>query len=135
MARKPKEFEEHPTSFTEAQDDGLVRGICLHVTDGDTADFLLDLGWLQYAYETVRLRGIDTPEIYRPENDEELAAGQEAKGFVESLVLDQPVLIRSYKDKTTFGRFVADVWYYTDGGNTRGLADRLREEGYDWSDR
>jgi len=108
--RKPLEFEEHPISFTTAEFAGLTRGYCHHVTDGDTIDVFLDLGFHNYAYETLRIHGIDAPEIFRPKSDEEREAGERAKARVVELCLDRHVLVRSYKDRQTFGRFVADVY-------------------------
>jgi len=133
--RKPAEFALHPVSFTAAQNAGLVRGHCTHVTDGDTIDVFLDLGFHNYAYETLRISGIDAPEIYRPSNAAEREAGQRARLRVGALCLGRPVLIRSYRDHQTFGRFVADVYVHpteaSDSslpGDWRDLASILVEE-------
>lgn len=138
MARKPEEFTSFPVSFEEAREAGLTRAVCRHVVDGDTQDFLLDAGWLLYAYETVRLRGIDTPEIYRPKSQAEREHGQEVRAFVERLILNQPCLVQTYKDRTSFGRFEADVWHRASGGDLvvgavawARLADTLREAGFE----
>jgi len=110
MPRKPTEFAEHPASFSEAQAKGLCRAVCKHVVDGDTFDVLIDLGWNCYAYETLRLHDVDTPEIFRPKSEAERDLGLKARYRVTELILDKPVLIRSFKDAETFGRFVADVY-------------------------
>ncbi len=123
--RKPKQFDDHPAPFEPP----VYRGVCTHVVDGDTFDLMIDLGLYQYAYESVRLAGIDTPEIFRPADETELARGHAAKAAVEALILDQPVLLRTHRDRTTFGRFVADV-HFLEGGEWRDLATWLREEGH-----
>lgn len=109
MPREPNEIAEHPLSYPEARDHATQRALCKHVVDGDTFDFLIDLGWYQYAYETIRLHGMDTPEIWHAENNAEEEHAHEAKERVEELILDEPVLLRSYKLDTSFGRFDAHV--------------------------
>ena len=109
MARKPPAFQDHPISFADAIEHGLVRGVCLYVSDGDTADFLLDLGWFQYSYTLLRFKGIDAPEIRRG-TEKEKAKGQETKRRVTELIFEKPVLIKSYKDKNSFERFIGDVF-------------------------
>lgn len=111
MPRKPPIFDNHPVPFGLAQASGLTRGVCLHVVDGDTADFFLDLGWLQYGYEALRFAHADTREL-RGTTGDELALAREAKQRVEELILEKSVLIRSYKEKSTFGRFVAEVYLH-----------------------
>ena len=131
MARKPIEFEDHPMEFP---DKPLYRAYCKHVVDGDTVDVFVDLGLLKYAYESIRLEGINTPEIYRPKTGEEREAGYKAKEFVESKILNKQVKIETLKDKQTFGRFRANIYFYEDG-TWKSLADELRSNGYDWSEK
>jgi hypothetical protein len=49
MPRKPIEFTEHPSAFGDAQSQGLYRGHCRYVVNGDTYDVLIDLGFHDYA--------------------------------------------------------------------------------------
>jgi hypothetical protein len=107
MARQPVEFVNHPMAFPLPQ---TYRAFCRHITDGDTFDFLVDLGLNHYAYETVRLRGIDAPEL----SGTERPFGLQWKAFVESVLLDHPCRLRTYKDKETFGRYEADVEVWLD---------------------
>lgn len=123
--RKPIEFTQHPADFPE----GVYRAHCIYVVDGDTYDFLVDLGFLQYTYLTVRLRSLDTPEIFRPSSEEERIRGQGAKARVEDLLLGKPAMLRPFKDSTTFGRFVADVLYW-DGAEWKDLAETLDRDGW-----
>lgn len=150
MPRKPSEFAEHPASFGEAQQKGLCRAVCKYVTDGDTFDVLIDLGFNNYAYETIRLHDVDTPEIFRPKSEDERDLGLKAKYRVTELIFDKPLLIRSFRDKETFGRFVADVYVLydiefpgpfvvesvlaSDAGTWLSLAEILKAEGLTKSD-
>lgn len=107
--RKPIEFAAHPAGYGAAIGRGLFRAVVRHVVDGDTVDVMLDLGWYQYAYQSIRLAGIDTPEL-RGTSGSERARAIGARDRVGALVEGRPVLLRSHKQKTTFGRFVADVF-------------------------
>lgn len=107
--RKPAEFATHPAEYADAIKRGLFRAVVRHVVDGDTVDVLLDLGWYQYAYQCLRLAGIDTPEL-RGTAAPVRAAAYAARDRVAALVEQQPVLLRSHRQETTFGRFVADVF-------------------------
>jgi endonuclease YncB( thermonuclease family) len=100
-------FANHPSPFPT---DGRYRGICSHVVDGDTYDVLIDLGFGAADYQTLRLHAIDTPEIFHPKSAAELALGQKARDICIALLQDRPVLLRTYRDDQTFGRYVADVW-------------------------
>ncbi len=134
MARTPPAFQDHPARYADASDHGLNRATCRYVVDGDTADFFVDLGWLQYAYVTVRFFGVDTPEL-RGTDGAEREAAVAARSRVELLLLNRPVLLRSYRDKTTFGRFVATVWFATTDEAFFELPDtfRLREgDAHQW---
>lgn len=115
MPRKPPVFERHPARYTDAIENGVSRGFCHYVSDGDTADFLLDLGYYQYAYTSLRLLGIDTPELHGTTGQERKTAFQ-AKLRTEQLILNKPVLVRTYKDTTSFERFIAAVYFALDEG-------------------
>lgn len=129
--RKPLHFRKHPVSFSEAMAAGLFRGAGEGVIDGDTFDLFLDLGFYQYAYERIRLAGIDTPEIYGvPAESEEYRSGQKALSFVRGFVQDRPVLVRSLEQET-FGRFVADVYVRVDDPMEE-IEDRLDLGGAVW---
>jgi endonuclease YncB( thermonuclease family) len=110
MAREPAEFGNHPSPFVG----GAFRAVCRHVVDGDTFDALVDLGFNQYAYATIRLRGVNTAEMRggtKPERARGLAAKERAKQLVEG----KPVVLRTLPDPTTFGRYVADVHFQHEG--------------------
>lgn len=73
--------------------------------DGDTVDVLVDLGFNAYQYITLRLADINAHEIFRG-TEQEREKGRMAKAFLESLVLEKPVIVRTFKDRTSFGRYV-----------------------------
>lgn len=127
--RKPIEFESHPVAYEVARSLEFYRAVCRNVTDGDTYDFFIDLGLNQYAYDTVRLYKLDTAEIFHPSNPAERAHGMAARARVLELIDQKPVLLRSYRDAETFGRYVAEVYYLVNGIPVS-LADTLRSEGF-----
>lgn len=129
--RKPSEFENHPAPYEMARSMGCFRAVCKNVTDGDTYDAFIDLGMGKYAYDTIRLHDLDTPEIFHPSNAAERAHGLEAKARVTDLILDKPILLKTYRDAETFGRYVADVALVTPNPVTlTDVAETLRAEGF-----
>lgn len=104
----------------------------VYVVDGDTFDLVVQLGFFITHMIRVRLKDIDTAEIYRPENGSELEHGQEARDFIRGLVEQNPdVIITTYKEKaSTFGRFVADVQIHDERGVVKDLKSLLQERGF-----
>lgn len=90
----------------------------IRVIDADTLLLDIDLGFSTHGHLTVRLRGVDAPEVRTPE-------GLAAKAAVEAWLLDRALVIQSYKGQQSFARWVVDVWI--DGEL---LADRLRAAGH-----
>lgn len=89
--------------------DPYVRqAVIVRVIDGDTITVDLDLGFRVWFRETVRLAGIDAPEM-RGANK---TAGLAAKEFLESLLsAGRPVTIQSRKGNANdkYGRWLAQV--------------------------
>ena len=82
----------------------------LQVIDGDTYDLSVDLGFSLNIKIRVRLNGIDTPETtWRAKNEEEKERGIAAKSFVESLVLEKEVTIKSHY-LGVYGRYIVDIF-------------------------
>jgi endonuclease YncB( thermonuclease family) len=78
------------------------------ITDGDTFDAVIDLGFGITTQQKLRLRGLDAPEIIT-------TGGREAKEFLEKhLKKDAPILIRTVKSDK-YDRYLADVFYQTSG--------------------
>jgi len=84
------------------------------VIDGDTVDVDIDLGfgvWLRK--ERIRLRGIDTPES-RTKDLEEKKYGLMAKLFLQKMLSQTDIILKTYKDaEGKFGRILGDL-YQTD---------------------
>lgn len=124
MIRKPPMIARHPVSFGDAHAAGLTRGVCLQVIDGDTADFLLDLGWFQYSYTSLRIAGMDAAELRGRERAERALAAK-ARRRLAALVKDRPVLVQSRREALTFDRFVADVYAPAPPDASRGVVRRI----------
>jgi len=79
------------------------RATLIRVVDGDTVWLDVDLGFDVRRKDSFRLYGIDTPELGTPE-------GEEAKRFVEDMVEDQPLLLRTIKDRREkYGRYLGII--------------------------
>ncbi len=124
--RKPAEFVNHPVPFPA---NPCYRAVVKHVVDGDTFDVFVDLGMYEYSYVTIRLAGLDAPEINN-RDEAERKRGIVARDRARELVLMNPVRIVTQKDKQSFGRFIADVFYIDARGVERSLAEVLRAEGH-----
>jgi micrococcal nuclease len=78
------------------------------VIDGDTIVCDMDLGFSFFARLTLRLYGINTPEIH----GEQKEAGLKAKKFVQDTILGKAVTIQTFKNvKEKYGRYLAKVYY------------------------
>lgn len=80
------------------------RATVQRVVDGDTVDFIVDLGFRVNLQIRTRIAGVNAPELRTPE-------GKAAKAAVEEwLPVGMGVLLRTHKDPTDkFGRWLADV--------------------------
>ena len=105
-------------------------GKVVKVIDGDTIDINIDLGFNIFHKIRVRLKGIDTPEIYHPYNREELILGRDAKQFVIDSVLDKDVVVETFKDKKgKYGRYIANIYYGDE--YSKQLSYELKNAGFD----
>ena len=74
----------------------------IRVIDGDTVRVDVDLGCDTHVNLTLRLAGIDAPEMGTPE-------GVAAKAYLEA-VIGSPVTVRTIKDRREkFGRYLAYI--------------------------
>ena len=78
--------------------------------DGDTIKFMVDLGFGILKKITVRLAGIDTPEL-RSKDKATKEKAYEARSFVFKKLADaKDIVVKTQKDKTgKYGRYIADV--------------------------
>ena len=95
------------------------------VVDGDTFDAQVDLGFGIYYRMRFRLKGIDTPETWRPSCDAEREHGQKATEFVHELIGGKEITIQTFK-MGIYGRYECDVLL---GPKT--LSQILKEEGFE----
>ena len=81
-----------------------VKAVCQRVVDGDTLLVRLDLGFQIWRTERLRLRGIDTPELYS-------SAGQQARDFVREALSQVPFMVVCTSARDKYGRYLADLFY------------------------
>ncbi|AGM11201.1 endonuclease [Haloarcula hispanica tailed virus 2] len=100
------------------------------VVDGDTLDLIFDLGFRTYVHQRVRLRDVDTNEVYGVSHDsEEYEKGVEQSKFVKNWVFEAesagelwPFTVETRK-RGKYGRYLADVTRHSDGED---LAEALK---------
>lgn len=106
----------------------------IRVVDGDTVDFLLDLGLNVHVKARVRLLNVDTPETYGVKKDSsEYQRGLMAKQVTSDwLARHEYVIVQTQKDKTgKYGRWLATIFSPDQKDN---LNDLLVSKGWsDWS--
>ena len=85
---------------------------CEEVTDGDTCDCLIDLGFKTHRREKIRFYGIDTPES-RTRDLEEKTKGLAVKLYVTEKIEGKRIQIETTK-QGKFGRYLGII-YYQDG--------------------
>lgn len=78
------------------------------VVDGDTYDCVIDLGFNIYHKIRIRLKAVDTPEVFGPNASPE---GKVASEFVNTLIGGKEVTITTSKTTaTSYGRWEAEVF-------------------------
>ena len=104
----------------------------VRVVDGDTADLLLDLGCDVHLKIRVRLYGLNAPETHGISKDsEEYQKGVEAKNFLEQLIEDRQLIVKTYRDrKGKYGRYLAEIWLREDYPDKPSVNQRLLDGGY-----
>lgn len=105
----------------------------IRVIDGDTVVADIDLGFDIHHIHTVRLLGINTPELNKSDQRERARA---AKDFLAETVLEERCEIQTHKDRSDkYGRYLAEiiVWQDDVGVNvnellvTKGFAVTMKE--------
>ena len=104
---KPSAFAGWPDSLPVTY--GPYRCVVERVVDGDTVHCLVSLGLDQYAYRSIRLAGVDSPELFSGP-PEERERGRAAKAHLESMAPPgTKCLLRTEKDRRTFDRYVGSL--------------------------
>ena len=104
----------------------VYNAVVRSVYDGDTMRVDVDLGFKVWMNNiSLRLLGINTPEVRGPEREE----GLKARSFVLDRVNEgTPVIIVTEKDKTgKYGRWLATVYYHNGEKN---LNEELLQNGH-----
>ena len=100
------------------------------VVDGDTVDFILDLGFSLYKKERCRVAGIDTPES-RTRDLKEKAYGKEATAFLKGqLESAEEITVRTSKDGK-YGRMLGTILAKY-GDSIVNINELMVEAGYAW---
>lgn len=103
----------------------------VRVVDGDTLVLKIDLGFKIEVEQTVRLYGVDAPEVI----GETREAGLAAKSAVVSMLALESVgkmLVRTHKPakKDKYGRYVAEITFVNASGTTLSLNEQLIARGF-----
>jgi micrococcal nuclease len=88
------------------------KSILKRVVDGDTMDLIIDLGFKMTTEQRVRLRGVDTPEIWRQkETSDEFKKGMAAKNYVIERfeTNSNEATIISDKETGVYGRYIVEI--------------------------
>ena len=108
-----------PQTRPTLEDRYVYAARCVQVIDGDTLDLDIDLGFHVTIRQRVRLRGIDTPEMWGKDRDRAIDARTEVTICTAGIDL----LIRTERDKADkYGRLLADIWV---DGLATSLSDHL----------
>lgn len=100
----------------------------LKVIDGDTVEVLIDLGFDISIKERVRLLGVNTPEIFGADANEE---GLTASAFTKKWFADRPeqaftYTSRKYNARDKYGRSLGTITYQ----NKESLNEALLKQGW-----
>jgi len=104
----------------------------LRTVDGDTLKVSVDLGFSVFVEQTIRIEGIDTPEVYgikkeSPEYLEGKAASDFTKQWVEQT--NENIIIQTSKTGK-YGRYIARVFADVNGEKGDNLAEALLASGH-----
>lgn len=95
-------------------------GALLKIVDGDTVHVRVDLGCDVRIDLTLRLAGIDAPEM-------STTAGVAARDYITTL-LKGPLIVQTVKDrKEKYGRYLATIFV---GGSTVSVNQQMLESGH-----
>ncbi len=99
--------------------DGPATGSVERVIDGDTVKVRVGVWIDQELIVSVRVAGIDAPELFRPKCEAERRRARAAKAFAEAFLADADVTLADIKRGKYAGRVVARI---AAGGQDLGAA-------------
>mgnify|MGYP003617710705 CR=1 FL=1 len=89
----------------------LAQGIILNeAIDGDTIRATLDSSNPILNKIYIRLHGVDTPELFHPQCEEEKRLALEAKNYLQSIILSNKISIRILGWDKYGGRVLAELY-------------------------
>jgi micrococcal nuclease len=86
------------------------RGSAVRIIDGDTFVLEVDLGFRVFHELSIRIAGIDAPEVTGATKE----AGLAATDALHDLIGGLPLYVRTDRDRRSFARYVG--WVYADAG-------------------
>lgn len=127
--RKPTELQGAPRLIRDAVDWGTRPAAVKYVPDGDGVGVLCDHGGARYAFEAVRVAGINAEELDDPDPN---VAGRAraAKAYLEGLLPEGRHVVLRTKGVDRYGRLVADVGYIDGGGNLADVGEEMVRAGH-----
>ena len=81
-----------------------VKALCERVIDGDTILARIDQGFFTWHNARLRLRGIDTPELYSK-------AGRLARDYVQQVLEQVDFVVICTGSRDLYGRYLTDLFY------------------------
>jgi micrococcal nuclease len=102
---RPSEFDNFPAALRCQY--GPYAAVVERVVDGDTFYALVDPGFHLYSFVSIRIRGINAPELFSGADREAGAVARD--GLTLLMPPGTPIKLVTERDVTTFDRFVADV--------------------------
>ena len=108
-----------------AEFSGPAEGKVERVIDGDTVKMRVAIWIDQEVVVSVRLAGVDAPELFRPKCAAEKEKAQEAKAFVEEFLGSGEAVLHDIAHGKYAGRVVARI-----EGSSGDLGEALIAEGY-----
>jgi endonuclease YncB( thermonuclease family) len=88
------------------------------VKDGDTIVATFDLGFRAKLDVVVRLKGVDSPEIWRPLHEKEKIAGLKVTEYLKSILSANTGRLYCLSNKIdVYGRSVGELYYEDDKKN------------------
>jgi len=99
----------------------------IRCVDGDTIEVACDLGMHITRVVHLRLRDVDTPEMYGRDAE---PAGTHAKNALQSLLEGRTLYVETFKGRKSFDRYIAWVFVIDDDGTWIDVTEWLIENGW-----
>jgi micrococcal nuclease len=95
------------------------KAFCTQVIDGDTVELKIDLGFnINYTIRG-RLVGYNAAELFSGTKRE---LGAVHKAYLEYLILNKEVIVETFKDRQSFGRWLVTIYH-----NERNINNLMKE--------